>query len=160
MRTAIDTSALFALLYPSDTHNERAKELLGTAARSGAVVITPPVYTELAADSGFGSQDSLDKFLDETGIELSVPTTETRYTAGQAFRRYLDRRGDALQCSVCGTETVFDCPDCGSPVSARRHVPSDFVIGAHAEQEADALVTFDAGFFRDYFEVEIRALTD
>ena len=61
-----------------------------------------------------------------------------------------------LQCSGCGHES-FECPSCDRPITARQHVPADFLIGAHAET-ADGLLTFDAGFFRDYFDLTVRTV--
>lgn len=158
-RTVVDTSALIALLYPDDTHNRRATELLHDAAEDGVLLIDPIVYAELAADAHFGSREQLDAFLDDTGIVLeNVPRT-AQFEAGVAFQTYLERRGNELQCSECGHETTFDCPSCGATISARRHLASDFLIGAHATT-ADALLTFDEGFFRDYFDVEVRTVRE
>ena len=77
------------------------------------------------------------------------------FGAGKAFEQYLERRGEELQCPECGHETVFDCPNCEASITARQHVPADFIIGAHATSDCDRLLSFDAGFFRDYFDIEM-----
>lgn len=158
-RTVVDTSALIALLYPDDEHNRRAASLLRAAAEDGALVINALVYGELAADSHFESRAELDDFLEETGIVLESVPRSAQFEAGEAFQRYLDRRGDQLQCPKCGREATFSCPGCGAMITARQHLASDFLIGAHATA-ADALLTFDAGFFRDYFDVEVRTVLE
>lgn len=159
MRTVVDTSALIALLYPDDAHNERAATLLRAAAEEGALVVNPVVYAELAADSYFGSPDELDAFLDDTGIGVEEIPHEARFAAGEAFGTYLGRRGEALQCSECGHRTTYECPECGATITSRQHVAADFLIGAHAET-AGTLLTFDAGFYRDYFDVECRTVRE
>lgn len=157
MKTVVDTSALVALLYPDDEHNERAAALLREAAEGGKLLANTVVYAELAADPYFESRDDLDAFLDDTGIVVEEIPRDAQFAAGEAFRTYLDRRGEGLQCSECGHQATHECPECGATVTARQHVAPDFLVGAHAER-ADALLTFDAGFFRDYFDVDVRSV--
>ena len=160
MKTVVDTSGLVALLYPGNEHNRRAAMLLRDAYANGALVIGPIVYVELAADRFFEDTDALNGFLADTGIDVEEPSREASFGAGKAFQRYLDRRGEKLQCSVCGTEAIFECPDRGTLITARQHVPADFVIGAQAEHDADGLLTFDQGFYRDYFDVDVQAVRE
>jgi len=159
MKTVVDTSAIIALLYPDDVHNERAAELLQNASEAGKTAINPAVYGELAADSTFGTREELEYFLTDTGLVTEPLSEPISYRAGESFRTYLDRRGDHLECPACGHETRVDCPECGRTLSARQHVAADFLIGAHAET-ADRLLTFDAGFFRDYFDVSVQTIAD
>lgn len=156
-RTFVDTSALIALLYPGDAHNTAAASLLQEAASAGALLVNPVVYAELAADPYFGSPEELDAFLDDTGIVIEAVPADARFRAGAAFGTYLDRRGESLQCPDCGERTTFTCPNCEAPISARQHIAADFLIGAHAET-ADALLTFDSGFYRDYFDIDCRTI--
>lgn len=157
MTTVVDTSALLALLYPDDDHNDRAERLLTEAAAENRLVINPVVYAELAADSTFTDRDDLDYFIDDTGIETDEIPAETAYRAGEAFETYLSRRGEELECPGCGRATTFECPDCGRAITARQHIAADFLIGAHAEREGE-LITFDGGFYRDYFDVSVRTV--
>ena len=152
-RTVVDTSAVLALLYPDDDHNRRASNRVHEAAQKGALRINPIVYAELAADQFFSSPEELDAFLNDTGIILEELPREAVFVAGESFQRYLQRRGDELQCPSCGDANVYDCPSCGESITARQHIAAGFLIGAHAER-ADALLTFDQGFFRDYFDVD------
>ncbi|WP_049898752.1 nucleotide-binding protein [Halococcus agarilyticus] len=158
MKTVIDTSALIALLYPDDDHNRRAAAALHEASTDGATVINDVVYTELAADPYFGDAAALDGFLDDTGIGVERPSCEASFTAGTAFETYLDRRGEKLQCPACGEHTTVTCPACGTRLAPRQHVAADFVIGAHATEQADRLLTFDEGLFSSYFDVELLSV--
>lgn len=156
-RTVVDTSAIVALLYPDDTHNETAASLLHDAAERGALLGNQIVYAELAADPFFGSQEALDAFLKDTGIVVESIPSIAQFEAGVAFQTYLDRRGVGLTCSECGNQTTYKCPECMAEITARQHIASDFLIGAHAALN-DALLTFDAGFYRDYFDVECLSI--
>jgi uncharacterized protein with PIN domain len=150
LTTAVDTNALLAILY-DDEHADASEAALRRAYRAGRVVVTPVVYTELAADGQFGDAAELDRFLEDFSIRVAEPSPAARFRAGEAFRRYVERRPDGLQCPSCGTERTVACPECGDPLAPRQHVAPDFLIGGHASVDADALVSFDRGFYESYF---------
>jgi predicted nucleic acid-binding protein len=148
--TAVDTNALVALLY-DDEHADRSERALREAYRGGRVVVTPVVYAELAADGRFSDPTELDEFLADLSIRLEEPSRGALFQAGEAFSRYTDRRPDGLQCPACGTKRTVVCEECGEALAPRQHVAADFLIGGHASHDADAVVTFDTGFYQTYF---------
>lgn len=150
MITAVDTNALLALLY-DDTHAEDSEVALREAYRNGRVVVTPIVYAELAADGQFETAAALDEFLDDLSIRVSEPSREALYRAGERFQEYTERRPEGLQGPDCGEIRSVECDNCGTALSPRQHVAADFLIGGHAVSDADALVSFDSGFYRTYF---------
>lgn len=156
MNTAIDTNALLALLY-DDEYAAESGDALRTAYRDGRLVTTPIVYAELAAADQFESTDALDTFLADFSISLVEPSEDALFRAGTAFKTYTNRRPDGLQCPDCGSTRHTRCENCGKSLSPRQHVAADFLIGGHAEVDADALVTFDSSFYESYFpEVQLR----
>lgn len=150
MTTAVDTNALIALLY-EDAYADASEAALRRAYREGRVVVTPIVYAELAADGHFEATTDLDRFLEDFSIQLVEPSREALFEAGEAFRRYTERRPDGLQCPSCGTTQSATCEQCGTALSPRQHIAADFLIGGHATVDADSLVSFDAGFYNTYF---------
>jgi len=156
MRAVVDSSVLLAYLYEDDPHSEAARNVLEETYREGALLVNGIVYAELAADQGFDSVDEVDAFLMDTGIEVEQPSRAAMATAGETFRTYLSRRGQELQCPACGTRTTVTCPSCDQVVALRQHLSPDFFIGAHAAVDAGTVLTFDAGFYRTYFDVAVR----
>ena len=150
MITALDTNALLALLYDAD-YADASEDALRRAYRSGRLVITPIVYAELAADGHFETASDLDRFLEDFSIRLVDPSREASFRAGRAFQRYADRRPDGHQCPSCGAERTVRCEECDSDLTPRQHIAADFLIGGHATADADALVSFDRGFYDTYF---------
>lgn len=150
MTTAVDTNAFLALLY-DDEHADASEAALRRAYRDGAVVVAPVVYAELAADGRFESAADLDRFLADFSVDVVEPSREARFTAGERFREYVDRRPDGIQCPACGEKRSVDCDACGESLSPRQHVAADFLIGAHAAVDCDGLVSFDEGFYSTYF---------
>jgi predicted nucleic acid-binding protein len=90
------------------------------------------VIGEVVAGLGHGSL--VMDLLEEGGIGFSALELRSAVRAGEMQRRYKER-------VRAGTQAV----------TVPRSVP-DFLIGAHALLQCKALITRDAGFFRDYFK--------
>ena len=150
MTAAVDTNALLALLY-GDDYADESEAALRAAYQRGRVVVTPIVYAELAADGHFERASELDQFLSDLSIGVVEPSREAMFRAGEQFEAYTGRRPDGLQCPSCGEEQAVHCSECGETLAPRQHIAADFLIGGHATVDADALVTFDSGFYETYF---------
>jgi predicted nucleic acid-binding protein len=128
---AVDTSVIVDLL-GDDAMADSAESSLRAALSHGPVVACEVVVSEVVAGLGRGSQ-VLDT-LEEVGIGYSALELRSAARAGEMQRRYNERMKAA-----------------GRRPASPRTVP-DFLIGAHALLQCTALITRDAGFYRDYFK--------
>ncbi|MBX3600716.1 MAG: type II toxin-antitoxin system VapC family toxin [Rubrivivax sp.] len=128
---AVDTSVLVDYI-GDGPQAEAAEGALRAALSIGPVVACEVVLSEVVA--GLGHGDIVMETLDAVGIGFSPLEQRAAVRAGEMQRRYKERLRR-------GSETA----------AVRRSVP-DFLIGAHALLQCQALITRDAGFFRDYFK--------
>jgi predicted nucleic acid-binding protein len=149
MITAADTNILLDVLIPDAPHGDESERALTEAVRAGAVVISEPVYAEIAAH--FSDRAHLDRFLADSGIRLERSDAEALYRAGRAWSDYLRRRPAPLVCPQCSAAQQVRCGRCRASLQPRQHVVADFVIGAHALVHSDRLLTRDRGYYATYF---------
>lgn len=128
---AIDTSVLIDLI-GGDRGAAAAEDTIRRALATGPVVACEVVVSEVVAGLGFGAE--LTEAMESAGIGYSGTEMRAAVRAGEMQRRYKERLRAA-----------------GRDPASPRTVP-DFLIGAHALLQCQALITRDAGFYRDYFK--------
>jgi predicted nucleic acid-binding protein len=123
---AVDSSVLVDVLAGDPVHSAASEASLAEALASGDVVICDAVVAEIHALLA-GAEATMEG-LSSLGIRYLPTSEQAAVRAGHMQRRFRDRGG------------------------GRERVVADFLIGAHALLQCDALVTRDASFFRDYFK--------
>jgi predicted nucleic acid-binding protein len=128
---AVDSSVLIDLL-GEDAMADSAEACLRDALAQGPVVLCDVVLSEITAGLGHGSE--IMDVVEEMGMSFSPVQRKAAIRAGEMQRRYKQRSRTVLM-----------------HATIERTVP-DFIVGAHALLQCNALITRDAGFFRDYFK--------
>ena len=122
---AVDSSTLIELL-GDGPRTPASADALRDALHAGPVVLCDVVLAEVCTALKHGS-DVL-QFLEDAGLVYLPIEAKAALRAGEMQRRYRQRGG-----------------------RRERTIP-DFLVGANALLQCDGLITFDAGFFRDYFK--------
>jgi predicted nucleic acid-binding protein len=122
MTTAI-ANILLDVLIPNDAFYETAVAALEKSA-AGVIVVCNIVYAELSVH--FETQAECHEFPESNGIRVEPLTRKAHFLASRAWGMY--RRG-----------------------GGKRRILSDFLIDAHAQEQAALLVSRDRGFYRELF---------
>lgn len=124
MKTAVDSSLLFDIVKGAPGA-AAAQAALEAALARGSLCVCAVVVAELGRY--FVTEQELREFLSDCQIDYTPLSMESALEAARIMRGYARNKGP------------------------RERIAPDFLIGAHAMQQADALLTTDVGFFRHYF---------
>ncbi|MEI8159225.1 MAG: type II toxin-antitoxin system VapC family toxin [Burkholderiales bacterium] len=125
MKTAVDSSVLFDIVKGAPGA-ATAQAALETALAQGGVCVCAVVVAELGRY--FANEQDLRDFLTDCQIDHDPLSMDAALEAARIMRGYARNKGP------------------------RERVAPDFLIGAHAMRQANALLTCDAGFYRHYFD--------
>jgi predicted nucleic acid-binding protein len=103
-----------------------AQAALEAALAHGSLCASAVVVAELGRY--FNGNEALTEFLSDCQIDHDPMSLDTALGAASIMRGYARNKGP------------------------RERVAPDFLIGAHAMHQCDALLTTDGGFFRHYFK--------
>lgn len=124
MITAVDSSVLWSLIKQQNDWRKWERLLLD-AATEGPLVICPVVFAEMAPSAK--DEATLSRFLSDLQIGYDPLSRGAAFLAGDTFRAYRLAGGP------------------------REHLVPDFLIAAHAMQQANRLAAIDRGYLRKWF---------
>jgi hypothetical protein len=131
MIVAVDSSVLLAI-FKREPKAQAWFDLLAQQRRRGRLIVCEVAVAEVSAK--FPSEEAFRDALDNLSVEFEPIELIAALQAGKLFAAY--RRE-------------------GGP---REHLVPDFLVGAHAAVQADALAAVDRGYLRRYFR-ELKLLS-
>lgn len=157
MIAAVDTNILLDVLGKAPKYWQSSSQLLRDCSSTGALVISPVVYSELLVFflrkmPQQKAINALDEFLKDMDIQIVVFNHEDFVLSAKSWLHFLSTK--EVMCPKCGARSGFICPKCSSQILWRNHVIADFLIGAHAENHSEILLTRDRAYYKKYFKIK------
>jgi predicted nucleic acid-binding protein len=125
MISAIDSNVLLDILIPNEAFADATAAAIEDAAASGSLVVCDVVYAEICIQ--FTTQRECDHFFNGNEIRVEPLNRSAHFLASRIWREYRAQGGK------------------------RDRILPDFLIGAHAQVQADRLISRDRGFYRALF---------
>ena len=125
MITAVDTNVLIDVFGNDQNFAEKSIVALEQSIQQGRIVACEIVWAETCAM--FPHLKQFVQIMQTLGVEFSALDESSAQCTGDAWRQYRKNGGK------------------------RTRMVADFMIGAHALEQCDRLLTRDRGFYRNYF---------
>lgn len=126
MITAVDSSVLIDVFGDDPEHGQVSAEMLRSCLREGSLTACDVVWAEVRGV--FGDDAAFESAMKTLAVRFSPLNEKTASRAGIAWKAYRKSGG------------------------TRTRIMSDFLIGAHAVEQADRLLTRDTGYYRTHFK--------
>ncbi len=125
MLSAVDSNILIDIRQGNPTFGPTSIAALNAASMRGPLLICDIVYAEVC--TLFPSQQLCDDFLASLDVLPESLNRASSYLASRSWSSYLQSGGKRIR------------------------ILPDFLIAAHATNQADGLITRDRGFYREHF---------